>query len=313
MQGAIAPTDYDWYDFLRGRGGLEEVNFWTPSTHHDFRGEPFSPFLFKLKAPHNAICGFAYFARYSPLPDWLAWEAFGIGNGCASLAAMRSRIGRLRRGMDYRGAGPRSQIGCILLVQPTFFPPGGWIAQPGDWPARSLRATRYDLSQGEGRRVWEACLARVQPTSPMAWTEAGDEQVPASQYGAPQVVFPRLGQGTFRIAVTDAYGRACAVTREHSLPALDASHIRAFASAGPHEVRNGILLRADLHRLFDQGYMTVTPEYEVAVSPRLRSEYHNGHSYYPLHGTRLSVPSAPGDRPAVEFLQWHNETVFLGN
>jgi putative restriction endonuclease len=79
------------------------------------------------------------------------------------------------------------------------------------------------------------------------------------RYGTPQLVAPRLGQGAFRVAVIEAYGRACAVTGEHSLPALDAAHIRSYDQEGPHEVRNGILLRADLHRLFDKGYLTVTP------------------------------------------------------
>jgi putative restriction endonuclease len=64
----------------------------------------------------------------------------------------------------------------------------------------------------------------------------------------------------------DAYGRACAVTQEHSLPALEASHIQPYAKDGPHDVRNGVLLRADLHRPFDQGYVTITPEYRLEVS-----------------------------------------------
>ena len=95
--------------------------------------------------------------------------------------------------------------------------------------------------------------------------------------------------------MTEAYNRACAVTQEHSLPALEAAHIRPFAKEGPHEVRNGLLLRADLHRLFEQGYLTVTPNYTLEVSDRLRHDYQNGRSYYPLRGTRISVPAA-GDR-----------------
>jgi putative restriction endonuclease len=75
-------------------------------------------------------------------------------------------------------------------------------------------------------------------------------------------VRPRLGQGTFRIATIQAYERACAVTGEHSLPALEAAHIRPFAEGGTHDVSNGLLLRADLHRLFDRGYVTVTPKLE---------------------------------------------------
>jgi putative restriction endonuclease len=132
----------------------------------------------------------------------------------------------------------------------------------------------------------------------------------STRYGTPQLVAPRLGQGIFRVAVMDAYGRACAVTQEHSLPALEASHIQPYAKEGPHDVRNGVLLRADLHRLFDQGYVTITPEYRLEVSPRLKEDYRNGRSYYPLHGSTVSVPAAAADAPSVDFLRWHNERVY---
>ena len=101
MQGVIAITDYGWYRFLSARPSITEVNFWTPSARTGFRAEPFSPFLFKLKAPHNAVCGFAYFAQYSRLPDWLAWEAFEEGNGCESFEEMRERIREIRSRIRY--------------------------------------------------------------------------------------------------------------------------------------------------------------------------------------------------------------------
>ena len=123
---------------------------------------------------------------------------------------------------------------------------------------------------------------------------------------------PRLGQATFRIAVLDAYGRACAVTGERSLPALEASHIRSYAQDGPHEIRNGLLLRADLHRLFDTGYVTVTADLRLEVSGHLRKDYNNGRSYYPLQGAQLEVPGSAADRPEKSFLDWHNEQVFRG-
>ena len=58
------------------------------------------------------------------------------------------------------------------------------------------------------------------------------------------------------------------------------------------------------------GYVTVTPEYRVEVSPRLKLDYDNGHSYYPLHGSRVSLPTAPEDAPAPDYLRWHNEQVY---
>jgi putative restriction endonuclease len=119
-----------------------------------FRGELGSPFFFKLKARYDhAVCGFAYFARYARLPDWLAWETFEAKNGCPTLESMRERIGGIRARIDYRAQSPSNEIGCILLAQPTFFPPDEWVAGPHDWPPANLRHKRYDLTAGEGLRI----------------------------------------------------------------------------------------------------------------------------------------------------------------
>jgi len=312
LHGAIAITDYGWYTFLSARPEITEVNFWTPSARTGFRAEPFSPFLFKLKAPHNAVCGFAHFAQYSRLPDWLAWETFEAGNGCESFEEMRQRIREIRSRIRYNEATGSDEIGCIQLVQPIFLPPAAWVPQPADWHVRTQRYAKYDLSVGEGLRVWAACLDAAKATGAQPLQEHAAFREEAPRYGAPQLVAPRLGQGTFRIAVLEAYARACCVTGEHSLPALEASHIRSYASAGPHEVSNGLLFRADLHRLFDKGYITVTPKLRLEVGTRLRDEFHNGRTYYPLHGTQLEVPRSAPLKPSSEYLQWHNEHTFLG-
>ncbi len=122
---------------------------------------------------------------------------------------------------------------------------------------------------------------------------------------------PRLGQGTFRIAVTGAYG-ACAVSGEHSLPALEAAHVRPYADGGAHALPNGLLLRADIHRLYDAGYVTVTPDYRFRVSRDLVDDFHNGREYERFAGREISVPRAPGDRPAAELLDSGMRRVFRG-
>jgi putative restriction endonuclease len=124
------------------------------------------------------------------------------------------------------------------------------------------------------------------------------------------LVRPRLGQGTFSMAVRDAYGGACAVTREHSLPVLEAAHIRPYADGGEHEVSNGLLLRSDLHRLFDRGYVTVTPDLRFRVSSRLRTEYKNGRTYYALDGSTIAVPADAFRQPDREALRWHEHERF---
>jgi len=312
LKGTIAITDGDWYQFLSARPQLTEVNFWKPSARRRFRAEPFSPFLFKLKAPDNAICGFAHFAQYSRLPDWLAWETFDEGNGCASLEIMRARIREIRARIRYDEATGSDEIGCIQLVQPVWFPRSAWVPQPADWPPRTQTSILYDFSLGEGRRVWEACLASASRASEHDPRQIRDLPDETPRYGTPQLVAPRLGQKTFRVAVLEAYSRACCITGEHSLPALEASHIRPYRDEGPHEVSNGLLLRADLHRLFDTGYITVTPELRLHVGNRLREDFSNGRSYYPLHGSQVQVPTAAASRPSLASLRWHSEHKFLG-
>jgi putative restriction endonuclease len=317
MLGWVAPTDVDWLGFLTQQTFWTEANFWTPSDYHAFRGEPGQPFFFKLKAPHKAIAGLGVFAKYSRLPEWLAWEWFGRANGAASFDEMQARVThyRSRNELQGRGGGP-PQIGCIVLTQVVCFPRELWIPQPRDWPRQNLRPMRYDLRAGEGRRIWDACLERVASLRSGLTMGVSDRLPPdeedGDRYGTPILVRPRLGQGAFRAVVTDAYRGSCAVTGEQSLPALEAAHIRPFAKDGPHDVRNGLLLRSDIHRLFDLGYVTVTPELRFEVSDRLRGDYSNGRSYYPLQGQPVALPESARDRPAADFLRWHNESVFRG-
>ena len=75
-------------------------------------------------------------------------------------------------------------------------------------------------------------------------------------------------------------------------------------------ISSGILLRQDVHTLFDRGYITVTREYRVEVSSRIKEEFENGHEYYSAHGELISLPLAGGMRPAEESLRWHNENVY---
>jgi putative restriction endonuclease len=121
------------------------------------------------------------------------------------------------------------------------------VAQPADWAPRNLAYQKYDLRSGEGARFWRVCQERA--GSLVATPGLAS---PGERFGQPHLVTPRLGQGIFRVAVTDAYGRACAATGEHSPPALDPAHIRPYARDGQHAVSNGLLLRSDLHRLFDR-------------------------------------------------------------
>ncbi len=307
MRFYVAITDGNWFAHLSQGEQPEEVNFWQPSGNTTFRAlQPGEPFLFKLHSPEDYIVGGGFFSYFSILPVSLAWSVFGRNNGAETEQEMRARIEHYRRtkpspAEDYA-------IGCILLQSPFFFDRKVWIPAR-DWHKSIVRGRGYDTDAELGKWLWnrvqaliEAQRAQVEP--------ARTVEEPATAYGQPQVVFPRLGQGAFRVIVTDAYNRRCAITQSPVLHVLEAAHIRPFAQGGSHSPQNGILLRQDFHTLFDRGYLTVTPEYRVEVSRRIREEFENGQEYYALHGKAISAPERGEMQPASEYLEWHNATVF---
>ena len=157
-------------------------------------------------------------------------------------------------------------------------------------------------------------LARVVPKEPPLRADgASPSAEEVARYGAEFLTRARLGQGAFRVLVTDAYTRRCAITGERTLPALEAAHIQPFAESGPNVTANGLLLRSDLHKLFDSGYLSVTPDLSVEVSRKIKEEFENGRDYYALHGRKLVVvPATEKDRPSSKFLEWHNSNTYLG-
>ena len=80
----IAVTDGDWFETLRQRPDLDEINFWSPSPKNFRALRPGELFLFKLKSPRNWIVGGGIFAFANKMPCSLAWEAFRDSNGARS-------------------------------------------------------------------------------------------------------------------------------------------------------------------------------------------------------------------------------------
>ena len=297
----VGVTDKDWFDFLSTQL-VDEVNFWAPSGRTNFRAlQSGELFLFKLHSPNDFIVGGGIFSHGSLLPLSIAWEAFGEKNGVATGEEMRRRIGRYRAEDD-----PRSDptIGCRILTSPFFWPQEMWLPVPTSWAKNIVVGRGYTTDEQEGAMLWDAVMERTSlaPSTP--------EDAP--RYGSPTLVRPRLGQGAFRVLVTDAYERRCAVSGEKTLPILDAAHIRSYGAGGEHQTSNGLLLRTDIHKLFDLGYVTVDEDRRFVVSGRLKADFDNGKHYYDLHGTPLRAPAIATASPATSSLEWHRTTRFLG-
>lgn len=303
MKFFVGVTDSDWYHNLSVQS-YEEINFWKPGGKTLFSAlDSHDLFLFKLHAPHNYIVGGGFFVKFSILPSFLAWDAFGKKNGTDTLEELNLKIWK------YRGERtPNPNIGCIILANPFFFPEGQWIPVPKDWSSSIVQGKRYDSNSIEGAGLLEQVQNRVQGRD--AFSSSFINQEP--RVGETQAWY-RLGQGSFRILVTEAYNRRCAVTGEKTLPVLDAAHIKPFSDGGQYSIQNGLLLRTDIHTLFDHGYLTINTDYTVEVSHYLKKDYGNGKIYYDYHGKQLTnLPTNRFERPSQEAPRWHNECVYLG-
>lgn len=312
MKFYVGVTDIGWFTYL-SRINPEDINFWQPGGSTSFkvlaRG---APFLFKLKSPLNVIGGVCFFSSHTFLPLSVAWDTFEQRNGCGTYGELRDKIFGYRK----TGTEPNPTIGCIVLTSPVFFRKEDWIPVPTNWARSIVQGKSYITEETEGNQLWnrvrEVLLKyeanRLQP-------KPGEQLVvepDAPQYNS-VLAKVRVGQGAFRVLVIDGYQRRCSISGERTLPVLEAAHIKPYAHSGPNALSNGILLRSDMHKLFDAGYLTVTKDLNVEVSSRISQEFQNGKEYYKFHGQKLLyLPSNQVEQPNTSFLEWHNSNCYKG-
>lgn len=311
MKFWVGTTDSRWFEFLANRS-YDEVNFWQPSIKPPFlNAEQGMPFLFKLKRPHNHIAGGGFFVKHSAIPLDMAWEIFGQKNGANSLSELRDLLGPLA---DTKSS--LREIGCQVIANPFFLKQDQWLADPPGWSSNIVRGKMYESAMTDGAEIWAHVSPHfMQKQFPGVTGSVGSPQLgvqePLPKFGPEVLVKPRLGQGAFRLTLTDAYKRRCAITGENTLPVLEAAHIVPYADEGTHDVQNGLLLRADFHKLFDAGLVSVAPDMTIRISPRIHEAWCNGKAYYRLENQPLAViPDNPKYQPDPDRLNWHFKNKF---
>jgi hypothetical protein len=158
--------------------------------------------------------------------------------------------------------------------------------------------------------------AKLTPVLPPVSDMGGGENSAATgkeadrAVGDSDLLSRRLLRNSFREAVLDAYHSTCAITGTRTRLLLQAAHIRPVIFGGENRLENALLLRADVHVLFDRGYLAVDPAYRLHVSPRLRDEFGEGEEYYAKAGQIIGLPEKGIDYPAQDCLEWHLHEVF---
>jgi putative restriction endonuclease len=115
-----------------------------------------------------------------------------------------------------------------------------------------------------------------------------------------QLVSHRLGQGPFRDAVLQRYQSTCIVSKCTVPEVLEAAHIDPVSKGGSHDMNNAVLLRCDIHNLFDMGLLTIGKSGRIRVSPELRKT-----EYGRYHGKSIHVPNGVMSKKILNGLGRH--------
>jgi hypothetical protein len=118
-------------------------------------------------------------------------------------------------------------------------------------------------------------------------------------------VLQRTGQTKFRETIRSAYNDICAISGTTEPTALVAAHIQPVKSKGRHSVNNGMLLRADIHNMFDSGLISVDGKYRIHISSLVSDQ-----RYVKLKGRKLHLPHDRKRWPSSQVLKQHFEQIF---
>jgi putative restriction endonuclease len=302
MRIYVRLTDRAWFSRLRQLAPAE-ASFWQIDTRQFHAIAPGELFLFKLHSPENYIVGGGVFAEQHLLPASLAWSAFGPTSGADDFPSFLQQIHR-QRGTN-RQDEPDPEISVLVLVQPFFLEEDDWIPVPADWAPQTAQGRIYDTTSSPGRELY----AQVRQTLIRRRLR---KRRYFRRFQAPAITAADFSLGMLNVRVFDTYHRRCAITGAAALPVLQAIQIQPSSAGGPLMISNGLVLRQDLGTLFQQGYLTISDERLVQVSPRLEADLAGAGHYAALHGQRLvTLPDSLLEWPGRERLRWHRENVYL--
>lgn len=166
----------------------------------------------------------------------------------------------------------------------------GWVDQPGVLTGAQLRALCVmPKSQNALRELrWDDFRAQLTTTGTAAPLTVMESALAAIAGGHGQAtVRVRRGQPAFRAQLLNTFGTTCAFTGHAPAQVLEAAHLYSYAANAEHHHDGGLLLRRDLHRLFDLGMIAVHPD---TLTLDVEADLAGYAQYGDLHGQTLKVP-----------------------
>ncbi len=224
-----------------------------------------------------------------------AWETYGLGNGVDSQANLVAKIQAFaqKRSNDFVAAS-NPLIGCIELEDPVMldddrcFDPES-VGHP--FPRQIVKLKYFHEHDNLMLQLRERSITNA------------FEMVTGAASRKPALRKDRKGQSAFRQRILRNYDHRCSVYGESVVELLEAAHIQPYINENSNHAQNGLCLRVDLHRLFDEGLLAISDELTLMVSSQLA-----GTSYEALEGKKLKLPADPAARPSTEALAFHRKS-----
>lgn len=299
---ALSPTDIGWFNFLAKQNDLTVVNFWTPTDWNIQNLQPGDYWYFVLKGPEpRKIGGGGRFVEYKHMRASKAWDLYGYGNGSTTYKEMVDWLNEYI-GKRAQTAKPSSdpEIGCIILDKCTFLPTHlqKTAADFGlTFPSQVVKFKTFDhLPLQLGRLPTTTEVIDISDEYNPSNDEDGRKRTLAS-------IVRRRGQAAFRQSLLDAYEGRCAITGCDVVDALEAAHITPYMGHQTNTLQNGLLLRTDIHTLFDLGKIAICPnQFRIILHPDLKRGY-----YSALEGKMIAVPKNKSAWPSKFAIEKHKK------
>lgn len=284
---AISPTDINWFEFLRESEFNKEINFWTPTPWNITRLETGNRLYFMLKSPIRKIGGFGEFKEYVNMPLSLAWNRFGKKNGCKSKQDLVDKLDKYKNKNSKNNESVlTSEIGCIILDNVVFWDTDAYL---------SLENYEINFSPNIVK------IKYFNTQDPFDTGQYNHEfnlvDDAREKYIKNKKSIERKGQSSFRAKISKIYNGACCITGEQTPELIEAAHIQPYLNKDSNHVQNGLLLRVDFHKLYDNGLLYINQDYTIEISPLINSNY-----YKKFQGKAINLPKSKTDYPSKKAL-----------
>jgi len=298
MEHYIVVTDKKWFDFLNSNGINNNVNFWRKDTRTP-KVDSKQYVFFKIKGEKH-IAGRGRFNRFLVLNRTDAIEHAKKGNnGFDTSGNKELKISNVVSKI----VNDNDRLGCLVLDDLEFLNQRDYY---------KISEELFHPQTQQGKYVDEIEIAELlnlftqqfsdEINAKIPEIEAEDEFDPSNledkrHYSLKTLVL-RRGQKKFRNQLLNLYQNQCAVTNTKVIDVLEAAHISPYSGKASNVPQNGIILRADIHALFDLNLIKFTENYEIDVSEKLKNSI-----YWQYNSKTLFLPILRANRPSKKALK----------